>query len=65
MSDQEDARLVTVCDACLRACCWRGIFMCDDSYGAGTTRKTVAELRALDEEHSDYYAVDDNYPEPS
>lgn len=37
---------VTVCDACLRACCWQGEFMCDAAVGAGTVEKTVAELRA-------------------
>ena len=50
-------RLVTVCDACLRAACWHGIFMCDEARDAGTVEKTVAELRALKREHSSYYSV--------
>ena len=45
---------ITVCDKCLRACCWNGIFMCDDAYGAGITEKTRRELIALDREHTDY-----------
>lgn len=60
----DDARMVTVCDACLKASCWRGIFMCDDSRGAGTTRKSVAELRALGREHPDWYIELKDYPEP-
>lgn len=47
---------VTVCDKCFRACCWQGQFMCDDSRTAGTTEKTVAELRTADHgEHEDYW----------
>ena len=38
---------VTVCDKCLRACCWKGIFMCDDARGAGTIERTVEECIAL------------------
>jgi len=61
---KESARMVTVCDACLRAICWRGIMMCDDSHSAGTTRKSVAELAALNLEHSDWYVASEDYPEP-
>lgn len=46
---------IIVCDKCLRACCLKGLFMCDDSRGAGTTTKTEAELIALGREHSDYW----------
>ena len=49
-------RLITVCDACLRACCWHGIFFCDDYLTAGTTQKTARELRKLGLEHPDYYS---------
>lgn len=49
------ARLITVCDACLRACCWNGLFHCDDYQTAGTVEKTIAELDALGAEHRDYY----------
>ncbi len=43
---KDDQRKVTVCSACLRACCWQGEFMCDAADMAGTVQKTVAELRA-------------------
>ena len=43
-------RMVTVCDSCRQASCWQGIFMCWESRDAGTTTKTVAELRALGRE---------------
>lgn len=46
---------ITVCDACLRACCWKGIFMCDDARDAGTVERTVEQCVALGEEHSDYW----------
>lgn len=50
---------VTVCDACLRACCWQGEFMCDGADLAGIVEKTVAELRAGKHgEHEDYWATD-------
>lgn len=48
-------RKITVCDKCLRACCWQGIFMCDDAYEAGTTEKTISQLKKLKKEHSDYW----------
>lgn len=55
--DPSQRRTVTVCNACLRACCWQGFFMCDKARDAGTVKKTIAELRALVAgEHSDYWA---------
>jgi hypothetical protein len=48
-------KTITVCDACLRACCWKGIFMCDDARDAGTVERTVEQCVALGEEHSDYW----------
>ena len=50
-------RLITVCDKCLTACCWHGIFMCDNAYGAGTVEKTARELRKLNLEHPSYYSA--------
>lgn len=47
---------VEVCDACLRASCWHGIFMCDKARYAGTVVKRASELFALKLEHSDYYS---------
>ena len=53
MADEQ--RLVTVCDACLQASCWQGIFYCNDYETAGTVDKTVAELRKLALEHPSYW----------
>lgn len=47
--------LVIVCDECLQASCWLGEFMCEESRDAGTTEKSVKELRKLGYEHSDYW----------
>jgi hypothetical protein len=55
VGELSDDTEVTVCDACKTAACWLGVFMCDDSRGAGTVQVTVAELRELGEEHQDYW----------
>lgn len=55
-SSKHNERKVTVCSACLRACCWQGTFMCDAARTAGTVEKTIAELRAGKHgESSDYW----------
>ena len=46
---------ITVCDICLQASCWKGIFMCWGSDTAGTEEKTEDELKELALEHSDYW----------
>jgi len=46
---------ITVCDECLRASCWHGLFMCDLAKSAGTVEKTREELIKLDLEHSNYW----------
>lgn len=62
MSDRDpipDETIVTVCSACLRACCWQGEFMCDAARTAGTVKRTVAELRiGKHGEHESYWDVD-------
>lgn len=50
---------VTVCDKCLTASCWHGIFMCNESGGAGTAEKTVDELDVMGLEHPDNYSRDE------
>ena len=50
-----EERTVTVCDKCLMATCWQGIFMCQESQYAGIVQKTIAELKALDREHPSYW----------
>lgn len=54
-SSKRDERKVTVCSACLRACCWQGSFMCDAADMARTVEKTVAELRAGKHGESEHY----------
>jgi epoxyqueuosine reductase QueG len=46
---------ITVCDQCFMACCWQGIFMCENSKNAGTIEMTIAELKGLGFEHADYW----------
>ncbi len=55
-SPQTTDRMVTVCDNCLMASCWHGIFMCDESRYAGTINKPVSELLTLGREHPDYFS---------
>lgn len=50
-----DDAVVVVCDACLRACCWSGSFMCDAAEMAGITERTVAQLRAGKHGESEHY----------
>jgi hypothetical protein len=57
----DDLRLVTVCSACLCASCWLGEFGCQEYKTASTKQMTVAELRALDREHSDYWKPERAY----
>lgn len=46
---------VTVCDECLQASCWQGKFLCDRSYGAGTTTRTACQLGLLELENPEYW----------
>ena len=55
---REKSRLVTVCDKCLTASCWHGLFMCDASRTAGVVDKTVAELDAMKTEHPSNYSIE-------
>lgn len=48
-------QLITVCDNCLMACCWQGIFYCHNYKTAGTVEKTRAELEKLGREHPSYW----------
>ena len=51
--------MITVCDSCLKASCWQGIFMCDNSMISGTLEKKKSELLELELEHQDYMKTDD------
>lgn len=46
---------VTVCNSCLRASCWQGIFMCGKSTEAGLTQRSTKQLAKLQLEHPDYW----------
>lgn len=46
---------VLVCDKCLKAACWYGEFMCDESSGAGLKILTVGELRGLGLENEEFW----------
>jgi hypothetical protein len=50
-----DDYLVTVCSSCCRAACYQGWHCCDNHQNAGTDRKRVSELEALDREHHSYW----------
>lgn len=51
----DDDPLITVCDKCLRASCWKGMFMCDEARYAGTVDKPLSELLELKLEHPDWF----------
>jgi hypothetical protein len=55
---QERSELITVCDKCLQASCWQGVFYCDDYKTAGTVQKTRRELLELNREHPSYWKTD-------
>ena len=48
---------VTVCDNCFRASCWMTFFMCEDNFKAGTTEKTIGDLKELKREHPSYFKL--------
>jgi hypothetical protein len=50
-SSTDKDELITVCDQCLTATCWHGVFMCDKAVGAGLTQRKRSELLALNREH--------------
>ena len=45
---------IEVCDKCIRACCWGGILMCDESDLAGVMREKRRNLIAYNLESTDY-----------
>lgn len=49
-----DEEWIVVCDACGRASCWAGEFMCDESENAGTVTKPVRYLLSQRKEHCDH-----------
>jgi hypothetical protein len=57
-TDNNPNRRVTVCNACLCASCWQGMFRCSCALLAGTTTKTVTELKALELESPHFWKKD-------
>ncbi len=53
-----DADLITVCDKCLQASCWQGVFMCQTSTVAGIVQKTRSELEDLNLEDATWWNTD-------
>lgn len=51
--------LITVCDKCLQASCWQGVFMCQESLHAGITQKRRDELEVMGLENPSYWKTDD------
>jgi len=47
--------MIYICDKCLQASCWAGIFMCWESREAGLYRATRPQLRKLAREHPSYW----------
>ena len=56
-SKKELKRKVTVCDKCLKASCWQGVYMCNDTCNAGIIEKTIKELKKLKLENSSYWGI--------
>lgn len=55
----DDNREIYICAECRRACCWLGIFMCDNARTADLIKTTVAAHRATNPgEHEDYYTTE-------
>lgn len=50
---------IWVCDNCLCACCWAGIFYCDRYREAGIVLKSKDELRKLNREHPSYWELEE------
>ena len=55
----KNSKRVMVCDRCLRACCYYGVFYCDDARTAGTKIMTAGQLRPLKREHESYWTADE------
>jgi hypothetical protein len=54
-SANKEKKIVTVCDRCLRACCWQGVFQCEEAKSAGVRQMSVSELEKLDLEGRQYW----------
>jgi len=50
---------ITVCNKCLRASCWQGVFMCDQARDAGVVAVSRDRLAQMALEHESYWKTDD------
>jgi hypothetical protein len=55
--------MITVCDNCLMASCWQGIYYCEEAERAGAIKKSRAELITLNLEHQDFWKTDEQLKE--
>jgi hypothetical protein len=46
---------VVVCNQCLRASCWQGVWLCEASWKAGVVHKTIGELKSKKAEAPSYW----------
>lgn len=53
MSDKIE--MVTVCNKCLKATCWQGLFMCDESQTAGIIDMPIEDLKKINREHPSHW----------
>ena len=51
-------KLITVCDRCLMASCWQGVFMCENAVQAGTVNLPIETLQGLRREHGSWWDID-------
>lgn len=56
---RENLPTITVCSKCKMACCWQGVFVCNDAVSASTVKMSMAQLRVLDLENSCYWLTDE------
>ncbi len=52
---------ITVCDKCLQASCWQGLFYCNDYRTAGVRQMARRELLELKLENPDYWKTDEEF----
>lgn len=59
-TDKRGNDLITVCDKCLCASCWQGLFYCAEYQTAGTKQMSRAQLRLVNKfEHPSHWKTDE------
>ena len=61
MKKDFENKIIEVCSSCKMACCWHGMFFCEDSAESDIEKFTVKELRAMNNmngnnESEDYWS---------